>query len=376
MIYDRVLHNIKENKRIKESGGIIAIPWSKQFPRLSKVIPGVRKSIYTVITSGTKESKTQLCDSLFIYQPIDWLLDNPKKRISYKVIYFSLELSKEMKILQAMCYRLYSKYNILINPDHLQSVFEGYTIEEEIISIIESDEFKEWFEFFENTVEIIDSVKHPSGISIKLEQYAKEHGTSHYKEVDDWENPGKKRKIFDYYEPNDPDEIVVPIIDHATLLSEKGKTLYECIKTLSSEYLIKWKNRYKYSPVLIQQQNADSSTQQFTNRGDTILDKVKPSREGLASNKDVGQDCSLMLGIFSPYKYKEEEYEGWDLTRVRDYHREISIMLNRHGKANATVQAYFNGAINLFKELPKDEAEKPRIYQFVDKLRQKEESYG
>ena len=83
-----------------------------------------------------------------------------------------------------------------------------------------------------------------------------------------------------------------------------------------------------------------------------------------------------MLGIFSPYKYKEEEYEGWDLTKVRDYHREISILLNRHGKANATVQAYFNGAINLFKELPRDELEKPKVYQFVDKLRQKEESYG
>lgn len=56
MIYDRVLNNIKKNKRIKESGGIVAIPWSKQFPRLSKVLPGVRRGQYTIITSGTKES--------------------------------------------------------------------------------------------------------------------------------------------------------------------------------------------------------------------------------------------------------------------------------------------------------------------------------
>jgi hypothetical protein len=81
-----------------------------------------------------------------------------------------------------------------------------------------------------------------------------------------------------------------------------------------------------------------------------------------------------MLGIFSPYKYKQEEYEDWDLTRLRDYHREISIMLNRNGKANATVQSYFNGAINLFKELPREPV--PKIYRFVDKLRTKEESYG
>jgi hypothetical protein len=374
MIYDRVLHSIKENKRVKESGGIIAIPWSKQFPRLSKVLPGVRKGQYTIISSGTKESKTQLTDSLFIYQPLDWLLDNPKVDIDYKVLYFSLELSKDMKILQAICYRLYTKYNILINPDHLQSVFEGYTVEEEILSILDSDEFKEWMVFFESKVEIIDSVRHPSGISIRVEEYAKENGISHYKEVDDWENPGKKRKAFDYYEPNNPEQIVVPIVDHASLMSERGKSVYECIKSLSSDYFIKFKNRYGYSPVLVQQQSSDSTKQQFTNRGDTVLDKVRPDREGLANCKDTAQDATLMLGIFSPYKYKEEEYEGWDLTRIRDYHREISIMLNRSGKANATVQAYFNGAINLFKELPREPIND--VYQFVDKLRQKEESYG
>ena len=89
MIYNRVLTDIKKNKEVKESGGIIAIPWSKQFPRLSKVLPGVRKGQYTIITSGTKESKTQLTDSLYVYQPLDWLLDNPEVDIDYKVIYFS-----------------------------------------------------------------------------------------------------------------------------------------------------------------------------------------------------------------------------------------------------------------------------------------------
>lgn len=373
MIFGRVLKDIKKNKLIKESGGIIAIPWSKQFPRLSKVLPGARKGQYTIITSGTKESKTQLCDSLYVYQPLDWLLDNLDADVDYKVLYFSLELSKEMKILQAICYRLYTQYNILINPDHLQSVFEGYTVDDNILSILESDEFQEWMNFFESKVEIIDNVRHPTGIAVRVEQYAKENGVNHYKEVDDWENPGRKRKVFDYYESNNPSQIVVPIVDHASLMSEKGKSVYECIKSLSSDNFIKFKNRYEYSPVLVQQQSSDSTKQQFTNRGDTVLDKVRPDREGLANCKDTAMDCSLMIGIFSPYKYKQEEYEDWDLTKIRDYHREISIMLNRHGKANATVQSYFNGAINLFKELPRKPSN--NVYTFVERLRDKEESY-
>lgn len=55
-IFNSVVETIEQNKSIKESGGIIAIPWEDGFPRLSTVIPGVRKGLYTIITSGTKES--------------------------------------------------------------------------------------------------------------------------------------------------------------------------------------------------------------------------------------------------------------------------------------------------------------------------------
>jgi hypothetical protein len=85
-------------------------------------------------------------------------------------------------------------------------------------------------------------------------------------------------------------------------------------------------------------------------------------------------DATLMLGIFSPYKYKVESYEGWDMTRIRDYHREISILLNRSGKSNATIQMYFNGACSYFKELPQEPTQK--VYDFVKKYRDIEESYN
>ena len=121
----------------------------------------------------------------------------------------------------------------MINPDNLLSVFKDYTIDDHILNIIKSDEFKKWMDFFEDTVVFYDNIKHPTGIGIVVDKYARENGTIHYREVDDWERPGHKRKVFDRYEPNDPDEIVVPIYDHASLLSEKGKTTYECIKDLS-----------------------------------------------------------------------------------------------------------------------------------------------
>jgi len=371
-IFKDAVNKIKANKQIRESGGIIAIPWN--LPRLSKVLPGVRKGQFICTTAGTKESKTQLTDFLFMYQPIEWLLDNRHVDIDLKIKYFSLELSKEIKMVQAISYRLFTKYGILINPDNLLSVFNEYIVDNDIMNIIESDEFQEWFKFFEERVEFIDSIKHPTGIMINVQSYAEQNGTYEYKYID-WETDGKheKKKVIDKYIPNKPNEIVEVIIDHASLLSEKGKSLYECIKSLSSEHCIKMRDLWGYSPILVQQQSAESTSQQFTSKGNNILDKARPTREGLANCKDVGMDVNLMLGIFSPYKYKEEQYENWDLTRLRDSHRELSILLNRSGKSNATIQLYFNGACNYFRELPHEPDE--RVYSYVLKNRKLEEYY-
>jgi len=373
-LYDETLNTIKSNKEVKESGKLLAIPFHRM-PSLSKVLPGLRHGMYNIITSGTKESKTQLCDFMFMFQPIEYLLANPNCGLDIKILYFSLEISREDKLAQAMSYRLFSEYNIVISPLHLMSIFQGYTIDDRILSILESVEFKTFFEFFESKVEIIDNVKAPTSIMVKCEKYARDNGRVIYEEVE-WDD-GTKHKIIKDYVANNPNQIVEVIVDHATLLSEKGKTLYDCIKILSSDFFIKLKNKYKYAITFIQQQSASATEQQFTNRGDTVLDKVRPSREGLTGNRDSGMDCGLMLGIFSPYKYKEEMYENWDLTRIRDYHRELSIILNRNGRSNITQQLFFNGASSFFRELPLNPSPEVRqkVYASIDGYRNEELKY-
>jgi len=373
-LYDETIYSIKQNKKIRESGKLLAIPFWRM-PTLSTVLPGIRKGMYSLITAGTKESKSQLTNFMFIHQPVEYLYMNPNCGLDLKIKLFSLEISKEDSMASAMAYRLFSEYGIIINPENLQSIFQGYTLDSKILDILESTKFREYFEFFEDKVEIIDNIKNPTGIMINAEGYARTNGKVIYDEVK-WDD-GSVHKIIKEYVPNNPNQIVEVIVDHATLLSERGKTLYECIKELSSVHFLKLKNTYKFSPVLVQQQSASSTEQQFTNRGDTILDKVKPSREGLSSNKDTAMDINLMLGIFSPYKYKETQYEGWDLTQIRDYHRELSILLNRNGRSNITQQLFFNGACSFFKELPYQPTPDKRqdIYRVVKRYRDDELKY-
>jgi hypothetical protein len=373
-LFDETVYTIKQNKQVKESGNLLAIPFHRM-PKLSTILPGVRKGVYTVVTASTKQSKTQLTDFMYVNQPVEYIQNNPDCGLDIRIKYFSLEISKTDKLAQCMTYKLFTDYGIIMNPLNLMSMFQGYTIDKKILDIIESTKFREYFEFFESRVEIIDNISSPTGIMINCETYARENGKVIYEDVK-WDD-GSVHKIIKEYIPNNPKEIVEVIIDHATLLNEKGLILYDCIKTLSSKHLLKLKNKYNYSPLLVQQQSGDSTTQQFNNRGENVLDKVRPTPEGLAGCKDVRQDCNLMIGMFSPYLYKEEVYEGWDLTRVRDYHRELTILLNRNGRSNIAQQLFFNGACSYFKELPPNPSPETRqnIYKAIDGYRNEELKY-
>ena len=55
MLYKEVIKQLKDNKQKRLKGEIIAIPWYK-LPRLSKVLPGIVKENYTLVTANQKVS--------------------------------------------------------------------------------------------------------------------------------------------------------------------------------------------------------------------------------------------------------------------------------------------------------------------------------
>lgn len=67
-------------------------------------------------------------------------------------------------------------------------------------------------------------------------------------------------------------------------------TLHESIGKLSSDYLIKLRNRFKYIPVVIQQQAA--AQESIENKK---YNKLKPTLDGLAGNKETQRDRQKKL---------------------------------------------------------------------------------
>jgi hypothetical protein len=356
MLYNNVLRELNENKRRREQGDVIVIPWS--LPRLSNVLPGIEQGRYNLISASPKAGKTQLADFLYVYQPVEWVINNPQSSIKLKIFYFSLEVSKESKIKAAICYKLFKDHQILISPQKLSSIFSNYILDSKIESIISGDDFKSWFDKFSNMVTYYDTIRSPGAIFHLVKSYA-EHpniGRYTYKTIS-WQNEDKTytpREVRDKYIASNPNEYIIVLVDHIGLLqTAPGETLHQSISRFSSEYCLEMRDKWRYIPTIVQQQSADSSRAQFNYRGDTVIDKIRPDSEGLADNKYTARDVDLMVSLFYPKRYNIEEYENIDLNRIGDNHREFMINLNRNGISNASIQLFFLGSSSYFEEFPR-----------------------
>jgi hypothetical protein len=357
-IYSRVKSTLKLNKQNRLEGKLNCIPWS--FKRLTKVLPGIQKKRYIGVTANSKVGKSQITDYLFVLEPFEFIMNNLDTNVKLKIFYFSLEISAEEKLMTFLSYKIYKDTGKVIDPLHLQSVFNHYILDDEIEALL--DKYDEWFKRFEETVEIIDSTRNPFGIYATVRDYMLKTGKLYTKKIIIDE---KEVEVEDYYEQSNPDEYLIVITDHISLLTpEKGEDLWSAMGRFSSNYCLKLRDRFGCCVINVQQQAMDQEKQQFTFKGDSIVEKLKPSADGLGDNKIVGRDYDLLLGLFAPVRYKIKSYNNYDITKLLDNYRELLIIFNRKGIGNGSVDLYFNGACNFFSELPEplEFSKNPALY--------------
>lgn len=371
-IYKQVKYQIKKNKQVRLDGGYTCIPFVL-LPTLGEILPGIEQEKYYIVTANSKVGKTKLADFLFVYNPYEFVT-TINTDIKVKIFYFSLEVSKEEKLSQYYSFRLFKDHGIIISTEKLKSRFQNYILEDEIETLIDS--YDEEMERFESMVTIIDNIKNPYGIYKYVRDYAYLHGdhidkngkiipytnlNSTVQEVRDKAN----LSIVDYI-PHDPNEYVIVVVDHLSLLhTEKGQDLWTTMFNFSSKYCLAMRDRWKYTPVAIQQQAADQEKQQFTFKGDSVIAKLRPSPDGLADCKLTQRDCNVMIGLFAPHRYKIDNYEGYNIDKLGDSYREFNVMLNRSGSGFINLDLYFNGASNFFKELPSSDKMEEKTYKAI-----------
>lgn len=359
---ERVLGNLKRRKEKLLNGGINSIP--SPFVRFSDDFIGIEQASYYCITSSTKGAKTQFASFVFVFNALIYAYNNPDK-VRLKIFYYPLEETPEDIMTRFMSFLLYTLSNgqIRIAPVDLKSTKNYKPVSDEILDLLNTEEYSKIIQFFEDNI-IFSVSTNPTGVYTECRRYAEEHGTVYKKKQKIKNEFGQTVEVdvFDHYEQDDPDEYRIIFYDHISLTStEKGLTLKQSIDKLS-EYFVLLRNRYKFSPVVIQQQA-------FAGEGlDAFKEnKLRPTIANLGDSKYPSRDANVVLGLFSPFKYELPEYQHYDITKLKDNVRFLEVLVNRGGSPGGLVALYFDGAVNYFNELPRPE-EKEALKQIYDFL--------
>ena len=342
-IVKRALGYIEERKKKLESGGINSIP--TPFKRFSSDYVGVEQSTYYIVTAKTKVGKTQIASYMFLYNPILYAFYNPDK-IRVKIHYYSLEEEPIRIVHRFMSYLLYLFYKIEISPRDLRSTTNN-PLPQDILDKLNLDPIKEILDFFDNVV-VFSEERNPTGIRNEILKYLDTVGTTHKIPKKYKDEFGNIQEImgFGHYEQNDPNLYNIFCIDHISLCqNERGYTKKETIDKLS-EYFVDLRNRYGIIPVVIQQQASNTSAENIKS------DLVRPTEDNLSDSKYTAKDASMLLGLFSPFAYKIDNYLGYDITLFKDEIRFLEVLLSRDGSKSGMIALRFKGASCHFEELP------------------------
>lgn len=365
--FDAMFARISKNKELREAGKQVCIPYP--FSRLTDKLPGIEKGQHICLTAGTGVAKSKLTRFLFIYSVYEYIKEHPNCGIKPKIFYFILENSIQEVVDEMTCHRLKKAYKIDIDSKILNSK-----------KIILSDDVKqkiadsrEYFKDLGKYLKVIHNVHNPFGIYKEVREYMRSNGeVTTEKKVTD---KGEEVDIPTGYVPNDPEEHVIIILDNLNNIQQEKnhETKWAAMKDWTANYarmqLCKF---YNCTVLTVQQQDLDSQKLTFSSyAGDAIKGKVVPSLATLAENKTTSQDYHLIFGIFHPRKYKFDEDLGYKLDILEDAYRNLMVLKSNDTGSGYELGLYFNGASELFMELPLPGKDLNEFYEtFTKKYRQ------
>ena len=372
-LIDETLKYLHERRQNLIDGKVNCIP--SPFTSFRQDFVGIEQETYYCVTANQKAAKSQFTSFMFLYTPILYAYEHPDK-VRVRIFYAPLEESKRKVTMRFMRYLLYvhSGFKIRVSQQELTSTLEGNPINERVLQLLESEEYKKIMGFFESHVTFLED-RNPTGCYKAIVKYACEHGERIKQPLTITDEFGETKTVEKIvgYKPLDPDEYVIIIADHVGLLQEeKGLDKRLTIRKYS-EYMMELRDYYRYIPVIVQQQSSEVQSMDAFK-----LNRISPTPGALADCKDTRYDVNVMLGLTNPYAAHITTYPGsggYDITKLRDHQRFLEVMLTRDGTANAIKALYFDGAVSYFKELPGPnnpiyEEYMEKVYALIDRIKQ------
>ncbi len=317
--------------------------------RLVEHVPGIQQGTYYLIAAESNVGKSNFVNNCFVFNPIDWLLANKDRTNSkLKIHYYSFEVAKDMLLFKAVCRRIFLTTGRLLDVNYILSRGRNRISEENYNLVIKS---LSYLEPMSDMLDIYDVPDNPENICRTMLKEAKNNGKGFDENL----------KLVEEYRPYNPEQYNLIVVDHVALLQKaKGFNTKESIDKLS-EYLIYLRNKFRYTPVVIQQLNRSNS-----GASRIKLDKMEPMLTDLRDSSGTAQDCNVCLALFSPARYELPKHRDYKINPneggLGHRYRSLSILKNRDGESDKAIGLKFIGECGYFEELPpapKNNIQKP-----------------
>ena len=367
-----------------QSGRNKGLPMGAGLENISKAIDGIQRGMMYVIASPPKVGKSTFVNYGFVISPYLYSLKNSNQKVRW--IYYSWEMDRVTMEFDYVCHFLYSDYgivkvdlpeditcegnnwvaissallrgqrqddngNIILIPDY---IFEKIkTIYEERIIPLFGEYSIEGIKIKSGLIEFIDKTDNPTGIYKNILSFASTRGTFAFEEYHSSRTNKIERKIVGY-NPNDPDETVIIILDTIRKVrKEKGFNNKETVdKTI--EYITELRNLLKYSFVPIVHLNRDMAD---IDRLKFMQDLIYPQPETIKDTGNLSEEATHVFTMFNPNdeRYNLTKHFGLvikDSKRNEVYPnlRTVHLVESRYVPYPQHFRVNMNGALKDFKK--------------------------
>ena len=210
-------------------------------------------------------------------------------------------------------------------------------IDDKTLELIEKRKF--WLTKAEKLISIVDKSLSPEYVDTVLKIWFCKFGK--FSTICD--SQGEEQEI---YTPKNPLQYTIVLTDHIRLTKSKGD-----IKTTIDDLCkvqIPYRNICEGTFINVQQLNRGFKAMDRRAGGTYQMIQLDDFDSSSAST----QASEVVIAIFYPLREKMSKCEGYDITKLRDRARIITILKHRFGVADKSIGIGFYGEVGLWKELP------------------------
>lgn len=308
--------------------------------RLPLVVNPIRNHKYYTISGREGSGKRSFTDLFFVLGTyMHWKVLPADQRPEFKVFYYNMDKTPQLKLQKMLCTYLWAEYQKLIDINTLNGTSAKlYDMNEGHEAYITAAQ-----EFFDDMMQIIE-FKHgrinPTGIYNDTLRYMRSIGTM--------EVIGFEKKFV--LNPSHEDQITMVVIDNVSKLGSESKNGIHFrdneLHSKMNEEIKEMVEDYPVSFVVI--------VPSFDVPGIMAMKQMKPDFREL---KYYFSNCDVALHLFNPAKFEQATYGGYKMSDwIDDYGiqrlRILSIMRNTEAGDSMQMPFVFIPENGFFYDLP------------------------